>query len=78
MSVCVGRAGIRFVPNGMIMGSAFAGGGLIDNVGSCGDVVVIEPVLVLIMVEWEEGAAVCKERSPAAIAAAAAIASSGF
>ena len=74
----VGRAGIKFVPNGMMPESVIAGGGLIDTVGSCGDGAAIEPVLVLIVIEREGGAAVCKERSTAAIAAAAPIASSGF
>ena len=44
--VFVGRVGIRFVPNGMMTGSVFAGEGLICNVGSCRGRVAIEPALV--------------------------------
>ncbi len=66
------RAGIKFVPNGMILGSAFAGDGLICKAGSRGDRVAIEPALVLFGVECVEGSAVCRERSTAAIAAAVA------
>ena len=69
---------IKFVPNGMTTGSAFAGSGSICKAGSCTGGVAIEPALALFAVEPVEGSAVCRERSTAAIAAAAAIASRGF
>ena len=75
VSTFVGRFGIKFVPNGIITGSAFAGDGLICEAGSCGDGVAIESALVFFTVERVGGSAVCRERSTAAIAAAVARAS---
>ena len=70
--VVVDSAGIRLVPNGMIVGSMFAGDGVGSEVG-----VVVEPAIVLVVVEGADEPEVCRQRSTAATAAAAARTSNG-